>query len=156
MTKIKRRTFLKGSMAGSVLAIAAGAGLLRPTQAVAAQWPDKAFRARNFADAVSALYGSSDIRDSKAIKIRAPLQAENGAKVPIQIFTDLPAESIAVFIKENAMPLAGRAKLQNASGFFSTRIKMGKSSDVVAIVKSKGKLYSAKLAIKVTVGGCGG
>ncbi len=156
MTKMKRRAFLKGSMAGSVLAIAAGAGLLRPTQVMASQWPDKAFKARNLADAVNSLYGSSDVADSKAIKIRAPLQAENGAKVPIQILTDLPAESIAVFVKENAMPLAGRANLRNASGFFSTRIKMGKSSDVVAVIKSKGKLHSTKLAIKVTVGGCGG
>lgn len=153
---MKRRAFLKGSMAGSVLAIAAGAGLLRPTQVMASQWPDKAFKARNLADAVNSLYGSSDVADSKAIKIRAPLQAENGAKVPIQILTDLPAESIAVFVKENAMPLAGRANLRNASGFFSTRIKMGKSSDVVAVIKSKGKLHSTKLAIKVTVGGCGG
>ncbi|HEC12208.1 MAG TPA: thiosulfate oxidation carrier protein SoxY [Acidiferrobacteraceae bacterium] len=153
---MKRRAFLKGSMAGSVLAIAVGAGLLRPTQVMASQWPDKAFKARNLADAVNSLYGSSDVADSKAIKIRAPLQAENGAKVPIQILTDLPAESIAVFVKENAMPLAGRANLRNASGFFSTRIKMGKSSDVVAVIKSKGKLHSTKLAIKVTVGGCGG
>ncbi|NOZ10729.1 MAG: thiosulfate oxidation carrier protein SoxY [Gammaproteobacteria bacterium] len=156
MSEIKRRTFLKGSMAGGLLAVAAGAGLLRPTQVMAAQWPDSAFNARSVDVAINSLYGSSNIIDSKAIKIRAPLQAENGAKVPIQVLTDMPVDSISVFIKENVMPLAGRANLKNASGFFSTRIKMAKSSDVIAVVKSNGKLHSAKLAIKVTVGGCGG
>ncbi|MCB1874458.1 MAG: thiosulfate oxidation carrier protein SoxY, partial [Chromatiales bacterium] len=38
----------------------------------------------------------------------------------------------------------------------STRIKMGKTGDVVAVVKSGGKLYSARKSVKVTIGGCGG
>jgi sulfur-oxidizing protein SoxY len=38
----------------------------------------------------------------------------------------------------------------------STRIKMGKTSDVLAVVKSGGKLVSARKSVKVTIGGCGG
>ena len=38
----------------------------------------------------------------------------------------------------------------------STRIKMGKTSSVIAIVKSGGKLYSTGKEVKVTIGGCGG
>jgi sulfur-oxidizing protein SoxY len=33
---------------------------------------------------------------------------------------------------------------------------MGKTSDVVAVVKSGGKLMSAAKTVKVTIGGCGG
>ena len=40
--------------------------------------------------------------------------------------------------------------------YFSARMKMAQTSDVVAVVKSGGKLYSARQNIKVTVGGCGG
>ena len=38
----------------------------------------------------------------------------------------------------------------------STRIKMGKTSDVIAVVKAGGKLHSARKSVKVTIGGCGG
>jgi sulfur-oxidizing protein SoxY len=38
----------------------------------------------------------------------------------------------------------------------STRIKMAKTADVVAVVKSGDKLYSAAKSVKVTIGGCGG
>jgi len=155
VSTIKRRTFLKGSLAGTALAVAAGAGLLRPTRVLAA-WPQNAFESRSVNDAIMGLYGTSDAADSKDVVIKAPLQAENGAKVPIQIQTSLPAESIDVLVKENVMPLSGRARLASASGFFSTRIKMAKTSEVVAVVKAGGKLYTSKLNIKVTVGGCGG
>ncbi len=38
----------------------------------------------------------------------------------------------------------------------SMRVKMGQSSDVIAIVKADGKFFMAKKEIKVTLGGCGG
>ena len=37
-----------------------------------------------------------------------------------------------------------------------SRLKMAKTSKVVALVESGGKLYSASKEVKVTVGGCGG
>jgi sulfur-oxidizing protein SoxY len=33
---------------------------------------------------------------------------------------------------------------------------MGKTSDVIAVVKAGGKLYSTSKNVKVTIGGCGG
>jgi sulfur-oxidizing protein SoxY len=33
---------------------------------------------------------------------------------------------------------------------------MAKTSDVIAVVKADGKLYSATKEVKVTIGGCGG
>jgi sulfur-oxidizing protein SoxY len=45
---------------------------------------------------------------------------------------------------------------EGAEGFVSTRIKMGKSGDVIAVVKAGDKLLSARKPVKVTIGGCGG
>ena len=38
----------------------------------------------------------------------------------------------------------------------SNRLKMAKTSKVMALVESGGKIYSASKEVKVTVGGCGG
>ena len=157
MNPITRRTFLKGSLAGGVLAVAASAGLLTPTRVLAAGWPQAAFEAKGLDDALKALYGSTAAAESKAITIRAPLQAENGAVVPIAVLTSLPGvESIALLVKENATPLVAAATLNGAEGYFSARMKMGKTSDVQVVVKAQGKLHIATQQIKVTVGGCGG
>ena len=37
-----------------------------------------------------------------------------------------------------------------------TRVKMGQSSNVHAVVKANGKYYVATKEVKVTLGGCGG
>ena len=44
----------------------------------------------------------------------------------------------------------------NAVADVSTRLKMGKTSNVTAVVKADGKLYTASKEVKVTIGGCGG
>jgi len=149
---------LRGSLAGGLLAVAAGSGLLRPARVLAADWPQSAFAAKTVDDALKALYGDAALQESADVKLEGPLQAENGAKVPVKIQTTLTGvESIDVLVKENAAPLAGRVALTDAArGFFSARIKMAKTSDVYAVVKAGGKLHMAKMGIKVTVGGCGG
>jgi sulfur-oxidizing protein SoxY len=153
---MNRRTFLKGTVAGSVVAVAAAAGLLKPTRVLAAAWPASAFDAKSIDDAVKALYGTSGGADSKAITIKAPIQAENGAVVPITVSTTLPAEAIAILVQANERPLVANVALTGAAGYFSARMKMGKTSDVKVVVKSQGKLHVASQQIKVTVGGCGG
>mgnify|MGYP003345624932 FL=1 len=40
--------------------------------------------------------------------------------------------------------------------FVSTRVKMGETSDVYALVKADNRFFFAKKEIKVTIGGCGG
>jgi sulfur-oxidizing protein SoxY len=152
-----RRTFLKGTLAGGVVAVAAAAGLLTPRRVLAAAWPAPAFDAKSIDDALKGLYGASAATDSSAVTIKAPLQAENGAVVPIAVSSTLPqVESIAILVKENATPLVASVAFTGAEGFFSARMKMGKTSDVKVVVKSGGKLYAATQQIKVTVGGCGG
>jgi sulfur-oxidizing protein SoxY len=156
---MKRRTFLQGTLAGSALAVAAGAGLLTPTAVLAADWPKNAFDAKSEADAVSALFGSSSAAENSAIKVTAPIQAENGSVVPVKVDAPLDGvEGIAVMVEKNPSPLATNIDMSGggASGYYSTRIKMGSTSKVTAYVKAGGKLHTASQTVKVTIGGCGG
>jgi sulfur-oxidizing protein SoxY len=152
--RISRRTFLSRALAGSVLAL--GATLL--PRALMAEWPKKAFEAKSVDDALSALFDSKDTIESDKIKVDAPDIAENGSVVKIEISTDLEkVESIAIVAEKNPVPLVARFNLgENALGFVSTRIKMGETGKVIAVVKADGKLYTASKEVKVTVGGCGG
>lgn len=156
-TEMKRRIFLKRSLAASAVGVAAGAGLLAPQQILAA-WNKDAFENKDLNGSLNALMGSSELETSAAIDVKAPDIAENGAVVPVTVSTTIEgAESIAVIASNNPVPLIASFKLgKGASGFVSTRIKMGKTGDVIAVVKANGKLYSAKKEVKVTIGGCGG
>jgi len=156
-TEMKRRIFLKRSLAASAVGIAAGAGLLMPQQILAA-WNKAAFEAKEMPNALNSLLGSSDLTESGDIDVKAPDIAENGAVVPVTVSTTIAgAESIAIIASNNPSPLVANFALgKGTAGFASTRIKMGKTGDVVAVVKAGGKLYSAKKEVKVTIGGCGG
>lgn len=156
---MKRRTFLQGTLAGSALAVAAGAGLLTPTKVLAAAWPKDAFDAKKEADAVAALFGGGAATENSAVKVTAPIQAENGSVVPVKVEAPLDGvEGIAVMVEKNPSPLATSVAMSGgaASGYYSTRIKMGATSKVTAYVKAGGKLHSGATTVKVTVGGCGG
>ena len=152
-----RRVLLKGSMAAGALGVAVGAGLLTP-RVVLAAWPEAAFTAKTVPEALKALTGSDAPAESADIKIKAPDIAENGAVVPVTITTSMDnVESISLIAANNPVPLVANYTLgEGAQGFVSTRIKMGKSGDVIAVVKSGSKLYSASKVVKVTIGGCGG
>ena len=45
---------------------------------------------------------------------------------------------------------------EGTDAYVATRVKMGESTRVFAVVKADGKLYSASKETKVTLGGCGG
>lgn len=154
---IKRRTLLKGTLAAGVVSVAAGAGLLTPRMVLAA-WPEKAFDAKSVDAALQALTGKGDTSQSQDIEIKAPPIAENGAVVGVTVSSSLPnVESITILAEKNASPLAASFDLaSNTEPFVGTRIKVAKTSDVIAVVRSGGKLYSASREVKVTIGGCGG
>ncbi len=155
--KIKRRVFLKGTLAASAVGVAVGAGLLTPQEVLAA-WPKSAFEAKNIDNALKDLVGSSEAAESGDITIKAPDIAENGAVVPITVSSTLPkVNSVTLLVEQNNIPLAATYELtEGTEAYVSNRLKMGKTSDVIAVVKSDGKLYSAKKPVKVTIGGCGG
>jgi sulfur-oxidizing protein SoxY len=152
-----RRVLLKGTFAAGATGIAISAGLLTP-KAVLAAWPKAAFEAKDPNAALEASLGSSTTTESADVKLKAPDIAENGAVVPITITSDIAnTEAISIVVKENGTPLAATFNLgATTKGIVSTRIKMGKTSDVTAVVKAGGKLYSASKNVKVTIGGCGG
>ena len=154
---MQRRTFLKGSLASSTVAVAMGAGLLSP-RAVLAAWPQSAFDAKSVQDALTAVHGNAATSPSGDIKIKAPDIAENGAVVPVTVSSSISGiTDIAIVVEKNGQPLAANFKLSSSSkGFVATRIKMGKTSNVIAVVKAGGKSYSARKDVKVTIGGCGG
>jgi sulfur-oxidizing protein SoxY len=78
--------------------------------------------------------------------------------VPISVATTLDnVTSIAFFVSENPNALAATYKIPAGTmPSVANRIKMQKTSNVIAIVEAGGKLYSATKEVKVTVGGCGG
>jgi len=154
---LKRRILLKGTFAAGATGLAISAGLLTP-KAVLAAWPKAAFEAKDSQTAIAASLGSSDMTQSSDIKLKAPDIAENGAVVPVTITTSIKnVEAISIVVAGNGTPLAATFNLGSTTdGYVSTRIKMGKTSDVTAVVKAGGKLYSTSKNVKVTIGGCGG
>lgn len=145
---LSRRTFVQLG--------AAAMALLGPLRAFAA-WPKAAFEAKTSKEALESLLGGTP-EPSSAVQLIAPEIAENGGVVPISVQTDLKnVESVTLIAEENPRPLVASFKFGKfASPAVATRIKLGKTQNVVAVVKAQGKLYSASRQIKVTVGGCGG
>ena len=152
-----RRKFLKSATAVGAVASAVGVGLLAPQRAMAA-YLKAAFAADSVSGAMKEAAGSDQHTPSDKIKLKAPDIAENGAVVPVTVSSDLPnVDSITIIASANASPLTSTYMLPaGTQAFVSTRIKMGKTADVIAVVRSDGKLYSATKEVKVTIGGCGG
>ncbi|MCP4488232.1 MAG: thiosulfate oxidation carrier protein SoxY [Gammaproteobacteria bacterium] len=150
---MKRRTLLKTSLAAGVVA---ATGMLIPGSVMAA-YPKAAFEAKDVVSALSNALGSADYADTNDIKIKAPEIAENGAVVPVQVTSSIAdTESISLVVTGNDSPLAASFNLHGSEPFVSVRIKMGKTADVLAVVKAGGSLHAAKQEVKVTIGGCGG
>ena len=153
---MNRRNFIKNSMlfAGSLVAIPS---LIVSKKAYAA-WPKKSFDIKDLNESVSSVYGHSNLEESSKVKLKAPEIAENGAIVPINVSTTLDnVESIMIFVENNPQPLSSGYKLTSLSEpSIGTRLKMGKTSNVMAAVKSGDKVYTSTQEVKVTIGGCGG
>lgn len=150
-----RRHVLKAAASAGLVGAAIAAGLLKPGQALA-QWNNAAFSATRAADALAAI-GAGGAAESKDIQVKAPDIAENGAVVPVEVFTTLAnVESITLLGEKNANPLVAQYNLTDFDGFLTTRVKLGQTANVRAVVKAGGKVYTAAKEVKVTVGGCGG
>ena len=152
-----RRRVMATALAGFAATIALPALVKRAFAADAALWPKDAFAEKTEAGAIKALYGK-DAEVSDKVKLDAPEIAENGAVVPVSVSSALPdVTSIAIIVTENPFPLAASYKMPlGTAGTVSNRLKMAKTSKVMALVESGGKIYSASKEVKVTVGGCGG
>ena len=152
-----RRKVLKTGGGAGVLALLFLAGIVRPGKILAQSASQAAFAMKTVPEAMRAL-GAQNPAVSGAIQIKAPEIAENGAVVPIAIESKLAGTaSITLLIEKNPNPLAASFNIPaGTEPNVSTRVKMGESSDVYALVKADGKFYMAKKEIKITLGGCGG
>ncbi|MCK5696853.1 MAG: thiosulfate oxidation carrier protein SoxY [Gammaproteobacteria bacterium] len=152
---MQRRHFLKNTIATGTVAMAAASGLLVPVQVLA--WNKEAFDAKDVASAMKGAVGTDSAEVSDKIKIKAPDIAENGAVVPVTISSTLKdVTSITIISEKNGTPLIAKFNLHGAEAFVSTRIKMGKTSNIIAVCESGGKFYKTHKEVKVTIGGCGG
>jgi sulfur-oxidizing protein SoxY len=151
-----RREFVKVS---GVLGLMAAAGLITTQEAQAQQqaWNKAAFEAKDLTETVKAL-GGATAAQSGDITITAPDIAENGAVVPVGVTSKIPnTQGIYVLVEKNPNALAaGFAIPAGTEANVSTRIKMGQTSNVHAVVKADNKFYVATKEVKVTLGGCGG
>jgi sulfur-oxidizing protein SoxY len=148
-----RRETLKQSLAVAGLLGATG---LFPQYAFA--FNKNAFEAKNVADAVKA-YGAGAPTESKDVTLTAPDIAENGAVVPMAAASSLAGvKHLLVLVEKNPNALVAKFDVSDAvEPNFSTRAKMGQTSDVYAVaITNDGKAFYTKKEVKVTLGGCGG
>ena len=151
-----RREFVQATgLTGALAAI----GLLGAESALAQQpaWNKAAFEAKSLSDVVKAL-GGTPPTESKDIVITAPDIAENGAVVPVAVASKIPnTQTVHILVEKNPNALAaGFAIPAGTEANIATRIKMGQTSNVYAVVKAGDKYFVASKEIKVTLGGCGG
>lgn len=149
---MNRRNFIKKS---GLLAV--GLALSSFVQTAVAATRD-AFSKKEMKEALQSVFGKSDYQESDAVDFKTPEIAENGAVVPVTVDYDGKVKKIAIFVEENPQPMTAAFDVpERGTAYVSTRIKMGKSSDVHAVVQTAdGQLIGAKKLVKVTIGGCGG
>ena len=147
----QRRDVLKYT---AVFGLMASVGLI--TSAQAEEWNKAAFEGKSLDEVFKAL-GSGTPEKSGTVVMNAPDIAENGAVVPVGITTTLKAEQMAILVEKNPSALAAQFFVPTGTEpFVTTRIKMGQTSNVYALVKADGKWSMAVKEVKVTLGGCGG
>lgn len=150
-TQSNRRAVLK---AGAALATLVSLGVVTAEQALAAG--REGFAAKTLGDALKAVGGQPATSDQ--VQIVSPDIAENGAVVPVGAVSKLAnTTEIYLLVEKNPTPLAAMFMIPaGTEADVQTRLKMGQSTNVLAVVKADGKLYSAVKETKVTLGGCGG
>ena len=93
-----------------------------------------------------------------AIELDAPEIAENGNTVPITVSAP-GASSIMILAAGNPVPAVATFNFgpMSAARSGSTRIRLAKTQDVIAVAKMEdGSFQTTQATVKVTIGGCGG
>ena len=147
-----RRTALKSTGAFATLV---SLGIVTQSQAQAAV-DQVSFQVKTLEDALKAIGGTPATSDQ--VSVVSPDIAENGAVVPVGATSKLPnTTEMYLIVEKNPTPLScGFMIPAGTAADVQTRLKMGQSTNVIAVVKADGKLFSATKETKVTLGGCGG
>ncbi|PPB79734.1 sulfur-oxidizing protein SoxY [Albidovulum inexpectatum] len=101
--------------------------------------------------------GGAEIGEG-GITLTAPEIAENGNTVPVSVSAP-GAEAIMLLATGNPTPPVATFRFGPAAGSqsASTRIRLAKTQDVIALAKmADGSVVKTQATVKVTIGGCGG
>ena len=152
MINLNKRKFIKHTLSLLTATILANAAK------VFAAWPQELFDEKNSDSAINSLVSNGNIKESEEISIKAPDIAENGGVVPVTVSTDLEkVKNISIFVENNPSPLTSSFNFNDQlTPYISTRVKMAKTSNIIAIVTTEEGNFRASRNIKVTIGGCGG
>ena len=157
--RFSRRAALKSGGATAILGLFVAAGWVPSAAAQpAADWNQPAFTAKGVDVVIKALGGVSAAPTKDVGWGSTPEIAENGAVVPVTVVSSLPkTEAIAILVEKNPNTLTAVFTIPPGTDpSISTRVKMGESSNIYALIKADGKYFIAQHEVKVTVGGCGG
>jgi len=155
---MQRRDFFK--KLGTVTAVAA----VIPAMSFAADAKPAGPNKMDLKTALNAITGGKTPKKSAKVHLKAPEIAENGAVVPVTVEVDSPmtendyVKAIHILDSKNSNARCIDVNLTPANGkaMFSTRIKLGGTQDVIALVElSNGEFLMASQSVKVTIGGCG-
>ncbi len=114
--------------------------------------------------AINAITDGKEPKISKKVHLKVPEIAENGAVVPVTVEVDSPmtpndyVKAIHILNTKNGNSRCLDVNLTPANGkaMVATRIKLGGTQDVIAVVElNNGEYLMAKQNVKVTIGGCG-
>ncbi len=150
---MNRRQTLQAGFSATTVSMLLSAGIISPAQA---QSLKTAFDAKTLKESMAAIGATTE--NSSKITITSPDIAENGAVVPVGVTSELPGTTdIYILVEKNPSPLSATFSIPaGTEANVQTRVKMGQSSNIHALVKANGKLYAAVKETKVTLGGCGG
>jgi sulfur-oxidizing protein SoxY len=156
---MNRRRDLVKLLAMTPLAVTFGGlvALVSKVAVAAAGWSETLFAVRSVSDAEQAFAGRAGTPSDEVV-LTAPDIAENGAVVPITVATSLKnVAEIAILVERNPNTVAATFQFPTGTDpSVTTRVKLGQTSDVVALVKTDIGLFTARKNVKVTLGGCGG
>ncbi len=157
---MKRRNFIKSMMAVSAVAVTPVVLMAKEEAKAKKKGPNDL----TVEAAMNAITGGKEAKESDKIKLTVPEIAENGAVVPVKVQVDHPMEesnyvkAIHVLNTKNGNARCVDVMLTpaNGKGYFATRVKLGSTQDIVALVElSDGTFIKTSKSVKVTIGGCG-
>lgn len=164
----------------SALALAVGAGLIKPTDLFAAapgwgeDWNGAVYSAKSLEAFVLAMNGDTTTPNTSRtvvnrgkvpglgpakegeLLLEAPELAENGTNVPVTVTSLIPdTDFIALIADHNPNPVVvGFNVLPVNEPRYSVRIKVAETSSLVAVARAKGQWYYTLRDITVMIGGC--
>ena len=145
----QRRSLLKASL--GYAGLAGSNSLLASTKSYSAPTID-AFTSPDMNEAVQLLLGDDAGVQSNKLVIDAPDFIKRPGIIEVTVSTGLPnVDTIAIFVRENMLPMAALYTLPaGTEPYITSRIDIFQSTEVIAVARSKAKLYANSRNIIIT------